>query len=131
MLNARVRWGETDAGGIVFYPNYFHWFDWGTHELFHSMGLPIQSLLEQGILTPILGAACDFSAPLYYDDDITITSSFAELKTKTFRIEHVVRRGDVVTGRGHEWRGWVVRENGNLRAVTIPEEVRRLMQADG
>jgi hypothetical protein len=32
----RMRFGETDAAGIVFYPSYFGWFDAGMHELLRS-----------------------------------------------------------------------------------------------
>ena len=37
----RVDWGHCDPAGIVFYPNYFRWFDQCTSALFESAGLPL------------------------------------------------------------------------------------------
>lgn len=127
MVRAKVQWGETDAAGIVFYPNYFHWFDNAAHAFFRALGLPLADLMKQGIFTPILSAGSDFKAPLKYDDDITITSAITEVRNKSFRIEHTVRCGDVITGAGWEWRGWVIKESGQLRAVAIPDDVRCTM----
>jgi len=35
----QVRWGDVDAAGIVFYPRFFEWYDWGSEALFASLGL--------------------------------------------------------------------------------------------
>src|SRR5258708_38595606 len=34
-----VHWGDTDPARIVFYPNYFEWFDQSTRLFFDSVGL--------------------------------------------------------------------------------------------
>lgn len=122
-IELKVNWGDTDAAGIVFYPNYFRWFDIATHEYFCSIGLPIKELSKQNIVTPILTASNDFKKPLYYDDAIKVTSTITEVKTKTFRIEHQVQRGEEVTGTGFEWRAWVLNDSGHLGAVPIPKEI--------
>ncbi|WP_041695787.1 acyl-CoA thioesterase [Alicyclobacillus acidocaldarius] len=122
-MRMRVQWGETDAAGIVFYPNYFRWFDTATHEYFRMIGLSIRELQKKGVITPILSASCEFENPLYYDDEIVITSEITEVRNKTIRIDHTVRRAGIVTGRGHEWRGWVVEQGGKLQAIPIPDDV--------
>ena len=45
-IQMTVEFGNTDAAGIVFYPNYFMWFDKGTHWLFKSMQLAPKELLS-------------------------------------------------------------------------------------
>ena len=48
-----VYWGDTDMAGIIFYPNYFKWFDIGWHHLFKKIGLPIDKYkLEENIAFP-------------------------------------------------------------------------------
>ncbi|MCL6627263.1 acyl-CoA thioesterase [Alicyclobacillus shizuokensis] len=127
VLTTRVEWGETDAAGIVYYPNYFRWFDKASHELLRSLGLPPRDLSQrQGILLPILSAHCDFRAPLRYDDALTVTSRIGQVKRRSFQILHTVCTGDTVTGEGHEWRAWVQQDGAGLHAVSIPEHVRRL-----
>jgi acyl-CoA thioesterase FadM len=34
-----VEWGDTDAAGIVFYPNYYRWFDRAAHALLRPQRL--------------------------------------------------------------------------------------------
>lgn len=124
----RILWGDTDTAGIVYYPNYFRWFDMATHEFFRSLGLTVKDLmLEQGIVLPILSAHSDFKTPLYYDNEVVISSQVSEIRNRAFRIDHVVTRGVDITGSGYEWRGWVAQQESGLKAVPIPEEVRRLL----
>ena len=35
-----VAWGDCDSAGIVFYANYFRWFDEASRRLFVRAGLP-------------------------------------------------------------------------------------------
>ena len=41
-----VGWGDCDPAQIVFYPNYFAWFDQGAHLLFAHLGLPMGQLAD-------------------------------------------------------------------------------------
>lgn len=126
-IRYRIRWGDTDAAGIVFYPNYFHWFDMATHEFFRSIGLTVTQLMDEGVVLPILNATSDFKMPLYYDDEVEVRSSISEVRNKSFRIDHVVVRGSDVTGLGSEWRAWVSRTGGKFAAEPIPDYVRELL----
>ena len=33
----KVRWGDVDAAGIVFYPRFYEWYDYGCEALFASL----------------------------------------------------------------------------------------------
>lgn len=119
----RVEWGETDTAGIIFYPNYYRWFDRGTHELFRAAKMPINELTREGFALPIVEGGCRFSVPLYYDDLVTLESVVSEVRGKIFRVEHTVRRGEIVTGVGFEVRAWVTKGgDGKFSAVAIPEQ---------
>ncbi|WPZ16994.1 thioesterase family protein [Geobacillus subterraneus] len=128
----RVNFGDTDAAGIVYYPNYFKWFDIAGHQFFRSIGLPPAKLMnEQSIILPLLDVGCTFEHPLYYDDIITIKTAVEEVNRKTIKLRHEVFRGEVRTGHGFELRGWVKEENGRIFAVPIPDDVRQLLEEDG
>lgn len=122
----RVRWGEADPAGIVYYPRFLEWFDEASDELFRALGLPWERFFpEQGITgLPILEVHCRFTAPLRYGDDLRIVSTIAEVRDKTLRIEHVVKHGETTCATGYEVRAWAVpAEDGALRARPIPEAV--------
>lgn len=127
-LRHRVQWGETDAAGIVFYPNYYRWFDRATHELCRAAGYSIARMLEQGYAVPIIECGARFLSPLRYDDEIALISRVVDLRTRAFRVEHSVRRDSLLVGEGYEVRLWArVEPGGSLRPEPIPEELRNLL----
>ncbi|MFY0544565.1 acyl-CoA thioesterase [Brevibacillus sp. H7] len=128
-MHAKVTWGDTDMAGIIYYPNYFNWFNNGSLEMFNAIGLPPRELMsQQKIGLPLLDVGCRFCKPLYFNDEIRVVTKLVEVNEKTFRLEHEVYRGDELTGKGHELRGWVhFDEAGNLKALPIPDEVRKIL----
>jgi len=128
----RVEWGETDIAGIIFYPNYFRWFDRATHELFRAAGMPIKELKDrEGIVHPIVESGCRFMAPLYYDDPVTLETTVSEVCNRTFRLEHTARRGETVVATGFEVRAWVKQTDGQpMGAVAIPDQYAARLRAE-
>ena len=125
----RVQWGDTDAAGIVFYPNYFRWFDWGSHELFRSLGYPLERMISQKHALPIIDAGSRFLHSLRYGDDVTMTSSLVEVRTRAFRISHVIARGTEQVCEGFEVRVWgrIGDADQPVVAEPIPDDLRKLM----
>lgn len=126
VVRHQVTFGETDAAGVVFYPNYLRWFDQGTHELFRSRGLPFRTILETwGLAFPVVSVRADFRAPLHYDDAIEIRSAIGGMTPRTVRILHRISRSDRKTASGWEVRGCVAVKNGTFVPRPIPKEMRR------
>ncbi|PLR78741.1 acyl-CoA thioesterase [Bacillus sp. V3-13] len=123
-----VNWGDTDKAGIVYYPNYFKWFDIAGHQFFRSCNLSPQSLEdERNIILPLIDVGCTFEKPVLYDDIITIHTSVIEVNNKTIKLSHQVFKGDLRSGYGYELRGWVYQSPEGMKAVTIPEDVREIL----
>ena len=119
----------------MFYPRFFEWYDLGTETLFEALGLPWPELFARYRMAgvPILESGSNFLNPVRYGDVITIRSSVAWLKEKTFRMEHEIRVGDTVCARGFEVRAWVLnpeRPEERRRAAPIPEDVARRLGGD-
>lgn len=117
-VELRVRWGETDAAGIVFYPNYFVWFDVATHELLRDGGMRI------GYGFPLIESGARFHAPLFPDQTFTIESRIAEIRSKAIRVEHTVRRGEVLIATGFEARVFAKLLPKGIEATQIPDDLR-------
>lgn len=128
-IHLKVNWGDTDMAGIIFYPNYFNWFDIGSHTLFNAVGLsPKDLMFKEKTGLPIIDVGCNYRLPLYYNDDIRVVTKVAEVKEKVFRMEHEVYRGEELTGKGHELRGWVkFDEDGKLKAYPISQHAREML----
>jgi YbgC/YbaW family acyl-CoA thioester hydrolase len=133
-LVLRVRWSDVDPAGIVFYPRFYEWFDLATEALFESLGQPWPVMFprERIVGVPIVESGARFSSPIRYGDEVTIRSTVAEVKAKTFRMEHAVSVGAVACAQGFEVRAWVAipeAPGGRLAARQIPAEIARLLSA--
>jgi acyl-CoA thioester hydrolase len=121
----RVRFGDTDAAGIVFYPTFYVWFDVGTTGLLRAA---VGELLEpDGTMrwpVPIVDSGARFSVPLYFDDLITIRSTVTAIGRTSFRVEHLVLRGETEVARGFEARVLIRHDAGRLAASALPQELR-------
>jgi len=127
LTRTRVRFGETDAAGIVFYPTFFAWFDAGMTGLLRDASGGQAMHDAQGrprLPVPIVESGARFVAPLYYDDAIVIRSAIAELGRSSLRVEHVVLRGDEEVARGFEIRVLIGTEAGRIAALPLPAELR-------
>ena len=122
----KVRWGETDPMGIVFYPSYFAWFDHATHELFAASGRSLLSWLQrEGISVPIFECGATFRAPVFADDEIAVTSTVVDVRARSLRVEHVVTRADADVATGFEVRVVArLAEGGRLEVSPVPDEMR-------
>jgi len=131
-VRTRVRFGETDAAGIVFSPTFYVWFDLGTHALVRAAtgALPGPDGRPRFPI-PLVESGATFVSQLRHDDEIAIRSTVAAVGTSSVRIEHeVVRVADgVVAARGFEVRVHVRRENGTWTASPLPEELRAGLEA--
>jgi acyl-CoA thioester hydrolase len=126
ITRTRVRFGETDAAGIVYYPTYFTWFDTGTHELIRVDGESARgSDGKPRYPLPLVECGASFLAPLHYDEDIEIESTVAQMGESSLRVEHVVRDGRGRTvGRGFEARVFVSMQGGRIAKAPIPDALR-------
>ncbi len=125
VTTTRVRFGETDAAGIVFYPTFFAWFDLGTTTLLRAAsGNLLGDAGRPRWPVPIVESGATFRAPLYFDDLIAIRSTIVELGTSSLRIEHVVSRDGEEVARGFEVRVLIGYDGDRLGSVPIPQELR-------
>ncbi|WP_413381692.1 acyl-CoA thioesterase [Alkalihalobacillus sp. 1P02AB] len=130
-IEVLVNWGDTDKAGIVYYPNYFKWFDIAGHQFFRSCGLsPTKLEKERQIILPMLDARCTFEKTLLYEDLITIRTTVIEINAKTIKLKHEVFNGDIRTGNGYELRGWVQQTPESIKAVLIPDDVKAILESD-
>ena len=130
-VEIRADWGDCDAAGIIFYPNYFRWFDECTQALLRSVGADQRSLRDEfGIVgTAAVDASARFTAPVSYGDLLRATSFVERWGTSSFTVYHRLdREAEDMAAEGREVRIWAKRgADGRLRADPIPAAFRRLL----
>jgi len=68
----RVRYGETDQMGYMYYGNYAQYYEVGRVEMLRSLGMSYSSMEAAGIIMPVLELKCKYIKPALYDQEITV-----------------------------------------------------------
>jgi acyl-CoA thioester hydrolase len=68
----RVRYAETDKMGVVYYANYFVWFEVGRTDLLRTLGWSYREMELAGVSLPVIDAHCEYVRPARYDDELEI-----------------------------------------------------------
>jgi acyl-CoA thioester hydrolase len=75
----RIRYGETDQMGYVYYGNYAQFFEIGRVEMLRALGISYASMENQGIMLPVVDYSVKYIKPAYYDNLITIRTMVEEI----------------------------------------------------
>ena len=75
----RVRYGETDQMGFVYYGVYAQYFEVGRVELLRSLEISYKSLEEEGYFLPVVNFEIQYQKPALYDDELTIKTTIKEI----------------------------------------------------
>ena len=99
----RVRYAETDQMGVVYYANFFVWFEVGRTDLLRASGWSYREMEAGGISLPVIEAHCAYRRPARYDDDLEIRTRGTIVSPVRVQFEYeVVRPRDdlsLATGR--------------------------------
>jgi acyl-CoA thioester hydrolase len=88
----RVRYGDTDQMGWVYYGNYLRWFEIGRAEMLRSLGRSYREVEEDlGVLMPVLEARCRYFHGARYDERVTIETGLLDHGRATMRFGYRVR----------------------------------------
>jgi acyl-CoA thioester hydrolase len=68
----RVRYGETDQMGYMYYGNYAEFYEVGRVEMLRSTGLTYSGMEQSGIMMPVLEMKSKYLKPALYDEEITV-----------------------------------------------------------
>ncbi|WP_350292078.1 thioesterase family protein [uncultured Croceitalea sp.] len=71
-LSFRVRYGETDQMGIVYYGNYAQYLEMGRVEWLRDLGVTYKSMENNGIQLPVIHLQLKYIKSAKYDDLITV-----------------------------------------------------------
>ena len=74
----RVRYGETDQMGYVYYGYYAMYYEVARVESLRQLGLTYKALEDGGVMMPVLENKSKFLAPALYDDELRIVTTLRE-----------------------------------------------------
>ncbi len=75
----RVRYGETDQMGYLYYGYYALYYEVGRAEAIRQLGFTYRELEEMGIMMPVVELKAQYFRPALYDDLVTVTTILKEM----------------------------------------------------
>jgi acyl-CoA thioester hydrolase len=89
----RVRYAETDQMGVVYYANFFIWFEVGRVELLRALGHSYRDMEKVDDCHIVVAEAqCSYKKPAMYDDVLRIRTRVLQVRRKTIRFGYEVLR---------------------------------------
>lgn len=121
----RVRYAETDQMGVVYYSNYFVWFEVGRTDLLRSAGWSYREMETDGYTLPVIDAQCAYRESAKYDDEIEVQTTGSMVSPVRIQFSYeVVRSADQKTlATGSTVHATIDRAG---RPCRVPERVRAL-----
>jgi acyl-CoA thioester hydrolase len=130
MVEARLRviYGDTDQMGVVYYANYFRYFEFARSEYFRARGGSYREMEREGLLLPVVEATASYKSSARYDDVLLIRTRVSEVRrvSLTFCYD-LFREGDpdALLCTGRTVHACVKRDGKPTR---LPDGVVRLLQ---
>ena len=98
----RVRYGETDQMGYVYYGQYASYYETARVESMRHLGISYKQMEENGVILPVRENHSYFIKPAHYDELLTIKTMVMEMPGVRIKFEYeitnevkeIIHRGD-------------------------------------
>jgi acyl-CoA thioester hydrolase len=89
----RVRYAETDQMGVVYYANFFVWFEIGRVELLRQLGFHYKQMeIDDDCRIPVVEANCRYKSPALYDDHLLLETTVLALRRSVIKFGYRLLR---------------------------------------
>lgn len=100
--NIRVRYADTDQMKIVYYAEYFKYFEEGRSSLLRNIGFAYSNLIDEyNVQLPVIEAHINFFKPALYEDSLIIKTYVKALPSRTIRFDSEIYRNDLLIVNGY------------------------------
>lgn len=90
----RIYIEDTDAGGLVYYVNYFKFMERCRTEFLRSLGYDKPAILDGGLLLVVHSAQANYRRPARLDDALQATAQVVKLARTYVEFEQKILRAD-------------------------------------
>jgi len=121
-----VDWGDTDAGGLIYYPRFFHFVIVGLNDYFRPAAdgeHPMEAYRKAGYLLPAVEASASFHSPLRAGDVATLETTVVDVGTASLSVSFEITRvsNDERVAEGEVSFVFV---DDAFEATTLPDAIR-------
>lgn len=123
----KVRFGDADPAGLVYYPVIFHYFHIAMEEFFaERCGVAYHKLMsDERIGFPTVKAQAEFLVPVVYGDEVDVAVLVSRVGTSSATFEYSIKRVNDGALCARATHVHVAMNLDMWRAVAIPDKLRR------
>jgi acyl-CoA thioester hydrolase len=114
----RVRFGETDAVGIVNNAVYLSYFETGRIEYMRALGHSYAEVHAGGVDMVVTEAVVRYRRPLRFDDAFEIACACTDVGRASFTFGYRIELAGEACAEGHTRHACV--DSGSMRPVRVP-----------
>jgi len=122
IYQSRVRFGDTDASGRIFYVSLFNHVDAAEAEFMRNRGIGYRSIQDASVGFPRVRAECDYTGALVYDDLMDIAVTVDRVGGASFTLAYDISVEGRPAARAKVTIACI--DRGTQRARPLPEKVR-------
>lgn len=122
VFESRVRFGDTDASGRIFYVSLLNHFDAAEAEFLRFLGVGYREIQDRKVGFPRVRVECDYTGALVYDDLMRIAVTVDKIGRSSFTLGF-----DVSVEERHAARGRVTIvcvDRQTAKSIPLPENLR-------
>ena len=124
----RVRYGETDAMGVVYYGVYPLYYETGRTEMMRHLSFTYRKMEEMGIIMPVISLNCRYRKPARYDDLLRIKTIVKEMpETRILFNYEIYSEENELVNEGDTTLVFIDRDRG--RPVRIPDFLKTVLES--
>ncbi|ELY49443.1 acyl-CoA thioesterase [Natronorubrum sulfidifaciens] len=128
-----VDWGDTDAGGLIYYPRFFHFVIVGLNDYFSQATdgeHPMESYRKDGYLLPAVEASASFHSPLRAGDTALLETTVIESGTSSLTVAFTIVRTST-DERVADGEVSFVFVDETFEATPLPDDIRECISERG
>lgn len=115
----KVRYAETDAGGIAYHSNYLIWLDIARTEMIRELGLCYKTLeAEEQVHLAVIEANVKYLKSALFDDELKVKAMIMDIPKVRTTIDYEIFRENDLIATGQTRHAFI---NKNQEAVKPPE----------
>jgi acyl-CoA thioester hydrolase len=124
----RVRYAETDRMGVVYYGNFYTWFEIGRVEFLRQAGFRYRDVEEtDGCYIVVVESGCRYRSPARFDDELLIRTRLKSLRGPIIRFSYEITRVDDGAAVAEGETTHLVCD-ANMKTRELPERYTRVLQ---